>query len=145
MELVVPKRKLGSQGLVVSAQGLGCVHMSGSGVFGPSRPEPDMITLIRHAIDSGVTFLDTADFYGANGNEILINGKALKDGYREKAQIGTKFGYRSIDGMLEVCGDPAYVRAACEASLKRLDIDCIDLYYAHQINTSIPIEIMIHN
>ncbi|XP_076901181.1 putative aldo-keto reductase 5 isoform X3 [Bidens hawaiensis] len=140
MEPVVPRLKLGSQGLVVSAQGLGCMSMSGSGFFGPPKPEPDMINLIRHAIDSGVTFLDTSDFYGFNTNEILI-GKTLKDGYREKAQIATKFGYRPIDGKVEVCGDPAYVRSACEASLKRLDIDCIDLYYAHRIDTSIPIEI----
>ncbi|KAI3826237.1 hypothetical protein L1987_00282 [Smallanthus sonchifolius] len=141
MAPVVPKLKLGSQGLVVSAQGLGCMSMSGVGFFGSPKPEPDMINLIRHAIDSGVTFLDTSDFYGFNANEILI-GKALKEGYREKAQIATKFGYRSIDGKIEVCGDPAYVRSACEASLKRLDIDCIDLYYAHRIDTRIPVEIM---
>ncbi|XP_076901183.1 putative aldo-keto reductase 5 isoform X2 [Bidens hawaiensis] len=140
MEHAVPRLKLGSQGLVVSAQGLGCMSMSGSGFFGPPKPEPDMINLIRHAIDSGITFLDTSDFYGHNTNEILI-GKALKDGYREKAQIATKFGYRPIDGKVEVCGDPVYVRSACEASLTRLDIDCIDLYYVHRIDTSIPIEI----
>ncbi|KAI3683742.1 hypothetical protein L1987_84256 [Smallanthus sonchifolius] len=132
---------VGSQGLVVSAQGLGCMSMSGVGFFGSPKPEPDMINLIRHAIDSGVTFLDTSDFYGFNANEILI-GKALKEGYREKVQIATKFGYRRIDGKIEVCGDPAYVRSACEASLKRLDIDCIDPYYAHRIDTRIPVEIM---
>ncbi|KAJ0818398.1 putative perakine reductase [Helianthus annuus] len=161
MASVVPKVKLGSQGLVVSAQGLGCMGMSGN--YGPPKPEPDMIKLIHHAIDSGVTFLDTSDIYGPHTNEILI-GKALKEkGLREKVQIATKFGIRWIDGKPEkglrekdkiatksgirwidgkpdVCGDPAYVRSACEASLKRLDIDYIDLYYVHRIDTQVPIE-----
>ncbi|KAI3822985.1 hypothetical protein L1987_10588 [Smallanthus sonchifolius] len=134
----VPKVKLGSQGLVVSAQGLGCMSMSGN--YGPPKPEPDMINLIHHAVDSGVTFLDTSDVYGPHTNEILI-GKALKEGLREKVQIATKFGVRWIDGKPDVCGDPAYVRSACEASLKRLDIDCIDLYYIHRIDIRVPIEV----
>ncbi|KAJ0923514.1 putative perakine reductase [Helianthus annuus] len=136
---MVAKVKLGSQGLVVSAQGLGCFGMSGS--YGLPKPEPDMIKLIHHAIDSGVTFLDTSDLYGPHTNEILI-GKALKEnGLREKVQIATKFGVRWIDGKPDVCGDPAYVRSCCEASLKRLDIDCIDLYYAHRIDIRVPIEV----
>ncbi|KAF5820082.1 putative perakine reductase [Helianthus annuus] len=139
MSKEVPQLKLGSQGLVVSAQGLGCMGMSAH--YGPAKPEPEMIELIRQAIDSGITFLDTSDFYGPHTNEILI-GKALKGGYREKVQVATKFGVRLIDGKPPVvCGDPTYVRSACEASLKRLDIDCIDLYYAHRIDTSIPIEV----
>ncbi|KAI3523575.1 hypothetical protein L1887_01799 [Cichorium endivia] len=139
MALEVPKLKLGSQGLVVSAQGLGCMGMTGS--HGPPKEESDMIKVLHHAIDSGVTFLDTSNVYGPFTNEILI-GKALKErGLREKVQIATKFGFRMVDGNIEVCGDPAYVRSACEASLKRLDIDCIDLYYAHRIDTRIPIEI----
>ncbi|MFS7908559.1 putative perakine reductase [Helianthus anomalus] len=72
MASVVPKLNLGSQGLVVSAQGLGCMSMTRPGILGTLEPEADMIELIRHAIDSGVTFLDTSDFYGANANEILI-------------------------------------------------------------------------
>ncbi|KAM0045004.1 putative perakine reductase [Helianthus debilis subsp. tardiflorus] len=139
MASVVPKVKLGSQGLLVSAQGLGCMGMSGN--YGPPKPEPDMIKLIHHAIDSGVTFLDTSDFYGPHTNEILI-GKALKEkGLREKVQIATKFGIRWIDGKPDVCGDPAYVRSACEASLKRLQVDCIDLYYIHRIDIRVPIEV----
>ncbi|KAJ0585287.1 putative perakine reductase [Helianthus annuus] len=136
---MVPKVKLGSQGLLVSAQGLGCFGMSGS--YGLPKPEPDMIKLIHHAVDSGVTFLDTSDIYGPHTNEILV-GKALKEnGLREKVQIATKFGVRWIDGKPDVCGDPAYVRSCCEASLKRLDIDCIDLYYAHRIDIRVPIEV----
>ncbi|KAI3688389.1 hypothetical protein L1987_82101 [Smallanthus sonchifolius] len=138
MASVVPKVKLGSQGLVVSAQGLGCMGMSGS--YGLPKPEPDMINLIHHAIDAGITFLDTSDVYGPQTNEILV-GKALKGGLREKVQIATKFGIRRVDGKTEACGDPAYVRSACEASLKRLDIDCIDLYYVHRIDIQVPIEV----
>ncbi|GKB31595.1 probable aldo-keto reductase 2 [Tanacetum coccineum] len=133
MSSQVPKVKLGSQGLVVSAQGLGCMGMSS--FYGPAKPEADMIKLIHHAIESGVTFLDTSDVYGPYTNEILI-GKALKQGgLRDKVQIATKFGYQRIDGKLEVCGDPTFARSSCEASLKRLDVDCIDLYYAHRIDT----------
>ncbi|GKC85876.1 probable aldo-keto reductase 2, partial [Tanacetum coccineum] len=88
----VPKVKLGSQGLVVSAQGLGCMSMSS--YYGPAKPEADMIKLILHAVESGVTFLDTSDMYGPYTNEILI-GKALKQGgLRDKVQIATKFGYQ---------------------------------------------------
>ncbi|KAM7488803.1 hypothetical protein LguiB_026287 [Lonicera macranthoides] len=135
----VKKVKLGSQGLVVSKQGLGCMGMSA--FFGPPKPDEEMIPLIHHAIDSGVTFLDTSDFYGPHINETLV-GKALKGGYREKVQLASKFGVVSfIDGIMNVCGDPAYVRASCEASLERLQVDCIDLYYQHRVDASIPIEI----
>ncbi|KAM7461342.1 hypothetical protein LguiA_029463 [Lonicera macranthoides] len=99
-----------------------------------------MVKLIHHAINSGVTFLDTADLYGPHTNEILIR-KALKGGFREKVQLATKFGISRKDGATTVCGDPAYVRSCCEASLKRLEIDCIDLYYAHRIDTRVPIEV----
>ncbi|KAH7857285.1 hypothetical protein Vadar_010919 [Vaccinium darrowii] len=134
----VGRMKLGSQGLEVSAQGLGCMGMSA--FYGPPKPDEDMIKLIHHAIDSGVTFLDTSDMYGPYTNEILL-GKALKGGRREKVELATKFGISFADGKREIRGDPAYVRAACEASLKRLDIDCIDLYYQHRIDTRVPIEI----
>ncbi|GMH18632.1 hypothetical protein Nepgr_020473 [Nepenthes gracilis] len=108
----VRRIKLGSQGLEVSARGLGCMSMSFA--YGQPKPEEDMINLLCHAINSGVTFLDTSDVYGPHTNEILI-GKALKGGLRRKA--------------------------ACEASLKRLDIDCIDLYYQHRVDTTVPIEV----
>lgn len=136
----VPKIKLGSQGLEVSQQGLGCMGMSFS--YGPPKPEADMIELIRHAVDLGVTFLDTSDVYGPHTNEILI-GKALKGGIREKVEIATKFAAGWKDGKLVIRGDPEYVRACCEASLKRLDVDYIDLYYIHRIDTSIPIEVTV--
>ncbi|XP_049370024.1 auxin-induced protein PCNT115-like [Solanum verrucosum] len=141
------KIKLGSVGLEVSAQGLGCMGMSAN-FYGLPKPEPEMIKVIHHAINSGVTLLDTADIYGPNTNEILI-GKALKGGMRERVVLATKFGVvlasddKRAEGNREVHGDPAYVRAACEASLKRLDVDCIDLYYQHRIDTRVPIEITI--
>ncbi|XP_058087583.1 auxin-induced protein PCNT115-like isoform X1 [Magnolia sinica] len=135
----VGRMKLGSQGLEVSAQGLGCNGMSG--VYGPPKPEPDMISLIHHAVRSGITFLDTADMYGPFTNELLL-GKALKQ-IRKDVELATKFGISFADGKSEICGDPSYVRACCEASLKRLDVNCIDLYYQHRIDTRIPIEITI--
>ncbi|KAM7461344.1 hypothetical protein LguiA_029465 [Lonicera macranthoides] len=139
MAAAVKKRvKLGSVGLEVSAQGLGCMSMSYA--YGPAMPETDMIKLIHHAINSGVTFLDTSDVYGPHTNEILI-GKALKGGFREKVQLASKFGISWKDGAITVCGDPAYVRSCCEASLKRLEIDCIDLYYAHRTDNRVPIEV----
>lgn len=130
---------MGSQGLEVSAQGLGCMGMSMA--YGPPKPEDDMIKLIRYAIDSGITFFDTSDVYGPFTNEILI-GKALKGGWREKVKLATKFGIKYVEeNLFEVCGDPGYVRVACEESLKRLDVDCIDLYYQHRIDTRFPIEV----
>ncbi|KAK9177572.1 hypothetical protein WN944_029595 [Citrus x changshan-huyou] len=135
----VKRIKLGSQGLEVSAQGLGCMAMSC--LYGPPEPEPDMIALIHHAINSGITLLDTSDIYGPYTNEILV-GKALKGGMRERVELATKFGISFADGG-KIRGDPAYVRACCEASVKRLDIDCIDLYYQHRVDTKIPIEVTI--
>ncbi|KAK1571078.1 hypothetical protein Q3G72_011651 [Acer saccharum] len=129
---------LGSQGLQVSAQGLGCMGMSA--FYGPPKPDSDMIALIHHAINSGITFLDTSDIYGPHTNEILL-GKALKGGMRERVELATKFGISYADGKREVRGEPAYVRAACEGSLKRLDVDCIELYYQHRIDTRVPIEV----
>ncbi|GFY83665.1 NAD(P)-linked oxidoreductase superfamily protein [Actinidia rufa] len=133
----VGRMKLGSQGMEVSVQGLGCMGMS---VYRPPKPEEDMIKLIHHAVHSGVTFLDTSDIYGPHTNELLL-GKALKGGIREKVELATKFGISFADGNMEVRGHPAYVRAACEGSLKRLQFDCIDLYYQHRIDTRVPIEI----
>ncbi|CAM0908347.1 unnamed protein product [Alopecurus aequalis] len=132
--LVVPRMKLGSQGLVVSAQGLGCMGMSIA--YGERKPEPDMIALLHHAVAAGVTFLDTSDFYGPHTNE------ALHGGVREKVELATKFGIVfGADGKREIHGHPAYVRAACEGSLARLGVDCIDLYYQHRIDKSVPVEI----
>ncbi|KAI4334822.1 hypothetical protein L6164_013531 [Bauhinia variegata] len=136
----VSRIKLGSQGLEVSAQGLGCMGMSIA--YAQPKPEPDMIALIHHAIDSGVTFLDTSDVYGPHTNEILL-GKALKNGVRDKVELATKFGIVVSGEKRGIHGDPEYVRAACEGSLKRLGIDCIDLYYQHRIDTRVPIEVTI--
>ncbi|XP_019179969.1 PREDICTED: auxin-induced protein PCNT115-like [Ipomoea nil] len=133
---MVPRIKLGSQGLEVSAQGLGCMGMSA--FYGAPKPEADMINLIHYALNSGVTFLDTSDVYGPHTNEILL-AKALGGGMRDKVELATKFGIRG--GGRGICGDPAYVRASCEASLKRLDVECIDLYYQHRIDKHIPIEV----
>ncbi|KAG9128929.1 hypothetical protein Leryth_009669 [Lithospermum erythrorhizon] len=99
-----------------------------------------MINLVHHAINSGITFLDTSDIYGPHTNEILL-GKALKGGMREKVELASKFGISYADGKRGVFGDPEYVRASCEGSLKRLDVDCIDLYYQHRIDTRVPIEV----
>ncbi|KAL6851550.1 hypothetical protein ACP4OV_020483 [Aristida adscensionis] len=138
---VVPRMKLGSQGLEVSAQGLGCMGMSA--YYGPPKPEPEMVALIRHAVAAGVSLLDTSDIYGPHTNELLL-GKALQGGVREKVQLATKFGISAdADGARQIRGDPAYVRAACEGSLKRLGVDCIDLYYQHRIDTRVPVEITV--
>ncbi|XP_077233197.1 putative aldo-keto reductase 2 [Tasmannia lanceolata] len=138
--VVMERIKLGSQGLEVSAQGLGCMGMSTS--YGPPKPEDEMIRVIRHAVETGVTFLDTSDIYGPFTNEILI-GKALK-GIRDKVQLATKFGSIFLaDGRVETRGDPAYVRSACEASLKRLNTNYIDLYYQHRTDNKVPIEVTI--
>ncbi|EFJ14767.1 hypothetical protein SELMODRAFT_229003 [Selaginella moellendorffii] len=132
--------KLGSQGLEVSKQGLGCMGMSA--FYGPPKPEGEMIELIRTAIESGITFLDTADMYGPYTNEILV-GKAIK-GIRDKVELATKFAFFVDEkGNRGIRGDPAHVRAACEGSLKRLDVDCIDLYYQHRVDPKVPIEITV--
>ncbi|KAI5074591.1 hypothetical protein GOP47_0010552 [Adiantum capillus-veneris] len=112
-------------------------------VYGPHKPEADMITLIHHAVHSGITFLDTSDFYGPFTNEILL-GKAL-EGTRHKVQLASKFGamFDVVAGTFGANGDPAYVRAACEASLKRLDVDYIDLYYQHRVDINVPIEVTV--
>ncbi|XP_030536502.2 probable aldo-keto reductase 4 isoform X1 [Rhodamnia argentea] len=140
MASTVRRVKLGSQGLEVSAQGLGCMGMSA--FYGAPKSESDMAALIHHAVGSGVTFLDTSDIYGPHTNEVLL-GKALKGGVRQKVELATKFGLSFADGKWVAQGNPEYVRAACEASLKRLDVDCIDLYYQHRIDTRVPIEITI--
>ncbi|CAK9206997.1 unnamed protein product [Sphagnum troendelagicum] len=137
----VPRRKLGpDQGLEVSALGLGCMGMSS--FYGAPKPEEEMIELIRYAVQCGITLLDTADVYGPHTNEVLI-GKAIK-GIRDKVEIATKFGnVISADGQWGVRADPEWVRESCEGSLKRLQIDFIDLYYLHRLDPTVPIEISV--
>ncbi|KAH9570458.1 hypothetical protein CY35_02G041600 [Sphagnum magellanicum] len=112
------------------------VQLSSQGL----EAEEDMIHLIRHAVELGITFFDTADAYGPFNNEILL-GKAIK-GIRDKIQIATKFAfYQDENGNRSVRGEPEYVPACCKASLKRLDVECIDLYYQHRLDPKVPIEI----
>ena len=130
-------RRLGRNGPEVSAIGLGCMGMSE--FYGPGSEEESIAT-IQDAIDRGVTFLDTADMYGVGKNEELV-GKAIRD-RRGEVFLATKFGnVRGQAGeFLGVRGDPEYVRAACEASLSRLGVEVIDLYYQHRVDTAVPIE-----
>ena len=136
MNLPLPTRPLGASGLKVSSIGLGL--MSLSGIYGESSDD-NGIAVIQHAIDRGVTFLDSADMYGWGHNETLV-GRALK-GRRDKVVLASKFGQTRLEsGGNGVDGRPEYVQAACEASLKRLGLDVIDLYYVHRIDPKSPIE-----
>src|SRR4051794_35306927 len=133
----VGKRRLGRDGPEVSAIGLGCMGMS---EFYGSGTEEESIATIHHALDRGVYFLDTADMYGVGKNEELV-GRAIRD-RRDEVFLATKFGNVRGEGgeFLGVRGDPEYVRAACEASLKRLGVEVIDLYYQHRVDPNVPIE-----
>jgi len=133
----IARRRLGRDGPEVSAIGLGCMGMS---EFYGSGSEQESIATIHHALDRGVNFLDTADMYGVGRNEELV-GRAIK-GRREEVFLATKFGnVRGPGGeFLGVKGDPDYVRSACEASLKRLGVEVIDLYYQHRVDPNVPIE-----
>ncbi|MEU5214090.1 aldo/keto reductase [Streptomyces sp. NPDC020742] len=130
----VPSRKLGE--LTVSAQGLGCMGMSHG--YGASDDEQSIAT-IRRALDLGISLLDTSDFYGAGHNEELI-GRAIA-GRRDEVVLATKFGFANQLGEpTAIRGDAAYVRQACDASLRRLGVDHIDLYYQHRVDPDVPIE-----
>jgi len=133
----VDQRNLGSEGLVVSELGLGCMGMS---EFYGTGDEEESVTTIHRAIELGITFLDTADMYGPFTNEKLV-GKAIAD-RRDEVVLATKFGnVRGEDGsFLGVSGKPDFVREACDASLSRLGVDHIDLYYQHRVDPETPIE-----
>jgi len=134
------KRNLGNSGLEVSAVGLGCMGMSWS--YGPPKDKKEMISLIRAAVEAGVTFFDTAEVYGPLFNEELL-GEALSP-FRGKVQIATKFGFMPGPGDTNrwsvLNSRPEHIRKVLEGSLKRLEIEAVDLYYQHRVDPDVPIE-----
>src|SRR5581483_5497727 len=130
------QRSLGQQGLQVSAIGLGCMGLTP--IYGQAS-EADAVKTVHRAIDLGVNFFDSSDAYAFGANEERL-AKAFA-GRRQGLVIATKFGQiRHPDGSMDVCGRPDYVIQACDASLKRLKIDVIDLYYQHRVDATVPIE-----
>ncbi|KAL0331875.1 UNVERIFIED_CONTAM: Perakine reductase [Sesamum calycinum] len=136
-QIPMPRVKLGSQGLEVSKLGYGCMGLTG--VYNHPLPEEDGIAIIKEAFSKGITHIDTANIYGEEfANEYLV-GKALKQLPREKIQLATKFGMSSLNPLV-VKGSPDYARSCCEDSLRRLQVEYIDLYYVHRIDKTVPIE-----
>ena len=131
------KRKLGKSGLEVSALGLGCMGMSFG--YGPAGDRKEMISLIRSAVERGVTFFDTAEVYGPFTNEVLL-GEALAP-FRGQVVIATKFGIK-IDpgGQQSMDSRPENIRRSAEGSLKRLGVEAIDIYYQHRVDPEVPIQ-----
>jgi aryl-alcohol dehydrogenase-like predicted oxidoreductase len=135
----VQRRKLGAEGLEVGALGLGCMGMSDFYGTAEQRDDSESIAVIHRAYELGITLLDTADQYGPYTNEELV-GRAIR-GRREHYAVATKFGFeRHADGSQTINGRPEYVLRACDASLQRLGVDVIDLYYQHRVDQSVPIE-----
>lgn len=135
---MMPRRELGRSGLSVSALGLGCMGMS---EFYSGRDEQESVATLLRALELGITFWDTADMYGPFLNEELL-GRVLK-GRREQVTLATKFGIMrdpQNSKMRGINGTPDYVRTSCDASLRRLGVDCIDLYYQHRVDANTPIE-----
>jgi len=134
------KRKLGKSNLEVSALGLGCMGMSFS--YGPPKDKKEMTTVLRAAVERGITFFDTAEVYGPHLNEDLV-GEALAP-FRGKVVIATKFAYElkpdGSPGWVRLNSQPAHIRQSIEGSLKRLRVDAIDLYYQHRVDPEVPIE-----
>src|SRR5260370_21085298 len=133
------KRKLGKSGLEVSAIGLGCMGMSFG--YGPPKDKPEMISLLRAAVERGVTFFDTAEVYGPFTNEELV-GEGLAP-FRQQVVIATKFGFKldpKSGRSLGVDSRPEHIKEVAEASLKRLRTDVIDLFYQHRVDPEVPIE-----
>ncbi|RTL56373.1 MAG: aldo/keto reductase [Sphingobacteriales bacterium] len=132
----MPTRKLGNQGLEVSAIGLGCMGLTFA--YGPAMNETDAISLLHKAYESGITFFDTAEAYSQGGNEALL-GKALKP-FRDKVVIATKFGFKNGDATQGVDSRPERIKAVVERSLKLLNTDVIDLLYQHRVDPNVPVE-----
>lgn len=130
------KRTLGKSDLSVSAIGLGCMGMSHG--YGPAADKTEMITLIRAAVERGVTFFDTAEVYGPFANEELV-GEALAP-YKGQVVIATKFGIKMEGGKQVLDSKPQTIRQSVEGSLKRLQVEAIDLYYEHRVDPEVPIE-----